>query len=72
MLFNGHVTHSSAPGAGEDNVLALTDSLVQVLPRRYGFNLRTHRPILPDGTDVAAPAVPTTGGSRTAELGIGE
>ncbi len=72
MVFNGHVTHSSAPRAGDEDVLALTDALVHVLPRGYGFDLQTHRPILRDGTRVETPTAPTSGGSRTAELGTGD
>ena len=52
MVFNGRVTHSSAPSASGDQTLALTDSLVHVLADGYGFNLRTKRPILPDGTEI--------------------
>ncbi len=72
MVFNGHVTHSSAPRASDEDVLALTDALVHVLPRGYGFDLQAHRPILPDGTIVETPTSSTSGGSRTAELGTGD
>jgi cyanophycinase len=72
MVFNGHVTHSSAPKASDEDVLALTDALVHVLPRGYGFDLQTHRPILPNGDRVDTPTHPTSGGSRTAELGTGD
>jgi cyanophycinase len=72
MVFNGHVTHSSAPKAADEDVLALTDALVHVLPRGYGFDLQTHRPILPNGSIVETPTSPTSGGSRTAELGTGD
>jgi len=72
MVFNGHVTHSSAPRASDEDVLALTDALVHVLPKDYGFDLQTHRPILPNGDRVDTPTVPTSGGSRTAELGAGD
>jgi len=72
MVFNGHVTHSSAPRAGDKDVLALTDALIHVLPQGYGFDLQRHRPILPDGTRVETPTLPTSGGSRTAELGTGD
>lgn len=71
MVFNGHVTHSSAPRASDEDVLALTDALVHVLPKGYGFDLQTHRPILPSGDRVDTPTLPTSGGSRTAELGTG-
>jgi cyanophycinase len=72
MVFNGHVTHSSAPRASDEDVLALTDALVHVLPKGYGFDLQTHRPILPSGDRVDVPTLPTSGGSRTAELGTGD
>lgn len=72
MVFNGHVTHSSAPKASDEDVLALTDALVHVLPKGYGFDLQTHRPILPNGDRVDTPTKPTSGGSRTAELGTGD
>ena len=72
MVFNGHVTHSSAPRAADEDVLALTDALVHVLPKGYGFNLQTHRPLLRDGSEVAVPTASTSGGSRTAELGTGD
>ena len=72
MVFNGHVTHSSAPRASDEDVLALTDALVHVLPRGYGFDLQTHRPILPNGDRVDTPTAATSGGSRTAELGTGD
>jgi cyanophycinase len=72
MVFNGHVTHSSAPRAGDEDVLALTDALIHVLPTGYGFDLQRHRPLLPGGEVVPVPAMPTSGGSRTAELGTGD
>jgi cyanophycinase len=72
MVFNGHVTHSSAPKASDEDVLALTDALVHVLPKGYGFDLQRHRPILPSGDRVETPTHPTSGGSRTAELGTGD
>jgi cyanophycinase len=49
MVFNGRVTHTSAPSAGDDDTLAVTDSLVHVLAEGYGFDLRKSRPIRPDG-----------------------
>lgn len=52
MVFNGRVTHTNAPDAGEEETLALTDSLVHVLPDGYGFDLRTKRPLLPDGEEL--------------------
>jgi len=49
MVFNGRVTHTSAPSAGDDDTLAVTDSLVHVLADGYGFDLRRSRPVRPDG-----------------------
>jgi cyanophycinase len=49
MVFNGRVTHTSAPSAGDDDTLAVTDSLVHVLADGYGFDLRKSRPVKPDG-----------------------
>ena len=49
FVFDGTVTYSSAPDAGDDDVLAMTDSAMHVLPAGYGFDLRTKRPILPSG-----------------------
>lgn len=72
MVFDGHVTHSSAPNAGDQDVLALTDALIHVLPRGYGFDLQRHRPILPDGEVIALPETPVGGGRRAIELGTGD
>lgn len=52
MVFNGRVTHTNAPDAGDSDTLAITDSVIHTLPRGYGFNLRTKRPILPDGEEI--------------------
>jgi cyanophycinase len=52
FVFDGTVTHSSAPEAGDHDIIAMTDSAMHVLPKGYRFNLRTKRPILPDGTVV--------------------
>ncbi|HEU4452867.1 MAG TPA: cyanophycinase [Longimicrobium sp.] len=49
MVFDGRVTHTSAPSAGDDDTLAVTDSLVHVLADGYGFDLRKSRPVKPDG-----------------------
>ncbi len=53
MVFNGRVTHTNAPDASDDQTLAITDSVIHTLPAGYGFNLRTKRPILPDGEEIA-------------------
>jgi cyanophycinase len=52
MVFNGRVTHTNAPDASDDDTLAITDSVIHTLPAGYGFNLRTRRPVLPDGEEV--------------------
>lgn len=52
-VFNGRVTHTNAASVGDSEPLALTDSLVHVLPDGYGFNLRTKRPFLPGGEEIA-------------------
>jgi cyanophycinase len=54
-VFNGRVSHTNAPEAGLNNALALTDAVIHVLPAGYGFDLRTHRPLLPDGTEIQRP-----------------
>jgi len=58
FVFDGTVTHSSAPQAGDEDVIAMTDSAMHVLPKGYGFDLRTKRPILPDGTKVPPKKAP--------------
>jgi cyanophycinase len=52
MVFNGRVTHTNAADASDDETLAITDSVLHTLPAGYGFNLRTKRPILPDGEEI--------------------
>jgi cyanophycinase len=52
FVFDGSVTHSNAPDVYEDEVIAMTDSAVHVLPEGYGFDLTTKRPILPNGTRI--------------------
>jgi cyanophycinase len=54
LVFDGKVTHSNAAERGPDEILALTDSLVHCLAEGYGFDLRTKRPILPDGEEVGS------------------
>jgi cyanophycinase len=49
FVFDGRVTHSNAAETGDRDVLAVTDSLVHVLPATYGFHLRRKRPLLPSG-----------------------
>lgn len=49
-VFDGRVTHSSAPDVADDEVITLTDSIVHVLADGYGFDIASKRPILRDGT----------------------
>ena len=72
MIFDGHITHTSAPSARNHDVLAVTDTLIHVLPAGYGFDLQCHRPLRPDGSVVEPPAADTSAGSWTAELGAGD
>lgn len=55
MVLGGSVTHTNAPSAGDDDTLAITDALVHILPDRYGFDLKSGRPILPGGDEVDVP-----------------
>ncbi len=52
MVFNGRVTHTNAASAASDEVIAVTDAKIHVLPSGYGFDLRAARPLMPDGTRV--------------------
>lgn len=52
FVFDGAVTHSNAPEVYDDEVIAMTDAMVHVLPEDYGFDLRTKRPILPNKKQV--------------------
>lgn len=51
-VFDGRVTHSNAAEAGDQDTLALTDSVIHALPDGYGFDLRTKRPLLPSGEPI--------------------
>jgi cyanophycinase len=53
FVFDGMVTHTNAPDVYDEEVIALTDSLMHVLPSDYGFDLQEMRPILPTGEKVA-------------------
>jgi cyanophycinase len=48
LVFNGRVTHTNAAEAGRDDVLALFDSKIHVLPDGYGFDLDRMRPLRPE------------------------
>ena len=50
FVLDGTVTHSNAADAAEEDVLAMTDSLLHVLPEGYSFDLTSMRPLLPDGS----------------------
>jgi cyanophycinase len=52
FVCDGTVTHSNAADAGEKDVLAMTDSLLHILPAGYSFDISSKRPLLPDGTPV--------------------
>lgn len=52
FVFDGTVTHTNAPDAADEDVIAMTDSMMHVLPQGYGFDLQRKRPILPDGNRV--------------------
>lgn len=52
FVFDGTVTHTNAPEAGDEDVIGMTDSAMHVLPAGYGFDLQTKRPILPNGERV--------------------
>jgi cyanophycinase len=58
FVFDGTVTHTNAPEAASEDVIAMTDSSMHVLPNGYSFDLKTKRPILPDGTAVPPKAAP--------------
>jgi cyanophycinase len=60
FVFDGTVTHTNAPDASDDDIIALTDSALHVLPAGYGFDLKKKRPILPDGTMVPPKSPPPT------------
>jgi cyanophycinase len=50
FVFDGKVTHSNAAEVGDEDVVAITDVLMHVLPSGYRFDLRLKRPLKPDGT----------------------
>ena len=47
LAFDGRVTHTNAADVDDDGILALMDSKIHVLPRGYGFDLTTKRPLEP-------------------------
>ncbi|HVG24910.1 MAG TPA: cyanophycinase [Thermoanaerobaculia bacterium] len=59
FVFDGAVTHTNAPEAGDDDIIAMTDSAMHVLPKGYSFDLRKKRPVLPDGNMIAPRSKPS-------------
>ena len=58
FVFDGTVTHSNAPEARDEDIIAMTDSAMHVLPDGYAFDLKTKRPILPDGKEIPPKQTP--------------
>ena len=58
FVFDGTVTHSNAPDAGDEDIIAITDSAMHVLPEGYSFDLKRKRPILPDGKEIPPKKTP--------------
>lgn len=54
MVFDGRVTHTNAAEVTGREAIALTDVRVQVLPERYGYDLRARTPIIPEPASVSA------------------
>jgi len=55
IVLAGPVSHTSAPGAGDDEALALSDVRLHVLAGGYGYDLRNGRPVLRGGDMVDGP-----------------
>jgi cyanophycinase len=47
MVFDGRVTHTNAAEVSGRHAIALTDVRLQVLPEKYGYDLRLRVPIVP-------------------------
>ncbi len=56
MVLGGRVSHTNAPNAGDDDTLALTDTVVHILADGYGYDLVEGRPLLPNGDPIEVPA----------------
>ena len=54
MVFDGRVTHTNAAEVTGREAIALTDVRVQVLPERYGYDLRARTPIIPQPASASA------------------
>lgn len=52
FVCDGTVTYSNAADAGEKDVLAMTDSLLHILPAGFSFDISVKRPLLPDGRPI--------------------
>jgi cyanophycinase len=52
FVCDGTVTYSNAAEAGEKDVLAMTDSLLHILPEGYSFDISVKRPLLPNGKQI--------------------
>jgi cyanophycinase len=64
MVLGGRVSHTNAPSAGDDDTLALTDTVVHILADGYGYDTVEGRPLLPNGDPIEAPADGTVSVSR--------
>jgi cyanophycinase len=67
MVLGGRVSHTNAPTAGDDDTLAITDTVVHVLADGYGYDLVRGRPLLPDGSAIEAPDDTSSVSRRTRE-----
>ena len=51
LVFDGRVTHTNSADVAREDVLALFDSKIHVLPSGYGFDLDRMRPLRPEELD---------------------
>jgi cyanophycinase len=54
MVFDGRAAHTNAAEVSAREAMALTDIKVHVLPERYGLDLKTLTPILPNTANASA------------------
>jgi cyanophycinase len=54
FVFDGTVTYSNAPEAADEDVIAMTDSAMHVLPSGFGFDLKSKRPLMKNGEKIPA------------------
>lgn len=52
FVFDGTVTYTNAPEARDEDVIAMMDSAMHVLAPGYGFDLKSKRPLLPNGEPI--------------------